>query len=123
MISNSAEHGIHRSNGIRIDIKVGKMSWVSFIIPDTKMSEEAQNEYWDRVRAYQAEGRGEEQMTVFSEMLSEGKIKFTDNIFKKIRSSAFRSASIQQGSFERSWLNSTRWLSARYLSSDNKPDK
>jgi hypothetical protein len=52
--------------------------------PDTKMSEEAQNEYWDRVRAYQAEGRGEEQMTVFSEMLSEGKIKFTDNIFKKI---------------------------------------
>ena len=52
--------------------------------PDTEMSEEAQNEYWDRVRAYQAEGRGEEQMTVFSEMLSEGKIKFTDNIFKKI---------------------------------------
>ena len=64
--------------------------------PDTKMSEEAQNEYWDRVRAYQAEGRGEEQMTVFSEMLTEGKIKFTDNIFKKI-SRLMRGLSMSMG--------------------------
>ena len=52
---------------------------------DTKFSKpEHEDEYWDRVAAYEAEGRGEEQMTVFSEMMDEGKVKFNDGIAKKL---------------------------------------
>ena len=51
---------------------------------DTKFSKpENEDEYWDRVAAYEAEGRGEEQLTVFSEMMDEGKVKFNDGIAKK----------------------------------------
>jgi hypothetical protein len=52
---------------------------------DTKFSKpENEDEYWDRVGAYEAEGRGEEQLTVFSEMIDEGKVKFNDGIAKKL---------------------------------------
>ena len=52
---------------------------------DTKFSKpENEDEYWDRVAAYEAEGRGEEQLTVFSEMMDEGKVKFNDGIAKKL---------------------------------------
>ena len=52
---------------------------------DTKFSKpEHEDEYWDRVATYEAEGRGEEQLTVFSEMMDEGKVKFNDGIAKKL---------------------------------------
>ena len=43
-----------------------------------------ENEYWGRVFSYEAKGRGEEQLTVFSEMMDEGKVKFTDGMGKKL---------------------------------------